>query len=83
MPKKCFTIEIKKYYDDGEHFVAFCPELNLSVTCDTENEAIIDMKQVVTETLADMSDESLKIYDMDRVAIFHFTVKKDSSMQIA
>ena len=83
MPKNHFTIKVEKHYDDGIYWMALCPEFNFSIACDSENEAITDMKDLVKETLEDMSDSTLAKYDMDRNAFFNITVCIENQTQLA
>jgi predicted RNase H-like HicB family nuclease len=73
----CLTIQVEAFLDEGEteyYFVATCPELNINITCDTQQEAVDDMKEMITATIALMSDEALEKYKIRRSALVNITI---------
>lgn len=84
-PTGCITIQVEPYRDEGEteyYFVATCPELNLNITCDDQHEAIQDMKDMITATIALMSDEVLAKYRVRRKALVNIVTLPPANVNI-
>ena len=85
-----FTIYIQLWKDQGEtdfYYVGVCPQLNLNITADSQEEAVEDMKVVIRDIVANKTEQELlgygiKLLDGVSVNDLIFEVKASSYNEV-